>query len=113
MYCDNLGLVFKVNYHLSFRLALAQAALHSKYDVLIAIHKLLKDFPELPDIRHHVKGHQDNDIDYCDLPLLAQLNCDANVLATHELREYPVTCDHVPLLPSAKVQLTIAGRTVS
>jgi hypothetical protein len=45
--------------------------------------------------------------------LLAQLNCDADVLATNELQNYPTTCIHVPLLPPAAVQITIGGTTVT
>jgi exonuclease III len=112
MYCDNLGLVSKTNKLLSFRLAPTQAALHSEYDVLVTIHDLLKSLPHLP-IINHVKGHQDAKVAYQDLPLPAQLNCDADVLATAELRQFPTTCTHVPLLPSAKVQLSLGGVTVT
>jgi hypothetical protein len=89
-----------------------QAALHSEFDVLATIHDLLKDF-SIPPTISHVKGHQDNNKLYEDLPLPAQLNSDANVLATHELQNYPTTCIHVPLLPPVSVQLTIGGTTVT
>jgi hypothetical protein len=87
-----------------------QAALHSKFDVLTTIHDLLKDF-SIPLTISHVKGHQDNNKPYEDLPLPAQLNCDTDVLATHELQNYSTTCIHVPLLPPASVQVTIEGGT--
>jgi hypothetical protein len=112
MYCDNLGLVTKVSKLLSFRLAPTQAALHSEFDVLATIHDLLRDFSLTPTIVH-VKGHQDNHKPYEDLSLPAQLNCDADVLATNELLNYPTTCIHVPLLPPAIVQLTIGGTTIT
>jgi hypothetical protein len=112
MFCDNLGLVTKVNKLFQFRLAPAQAALHSEYDVLATIRELLSDFVNLPSIAH-VKGHQDNKVAYANLPLPAQLNCDADVLATHELFQFPTTCEHVPLLPAAQAQLSIGGRTVT
>jgi hypothetical protein len=97
---------------LTFRLAPVQAALHSEYDALSMIYDLLRDLPAQPTISH-VKGHQDDELEYADLPLPAQLNVDADVLATHELSEYPTSCEHVPLLPSAQVQLSIAGRTIT
>jgi hypothetical protein len=112
MYCDNLGLVTKVNKLFAFRLAPAQAALHSEYDVLATIKDLLTDFTSLPIIAH-VKGHQDKKVAYANIPLPAQLNCDADVLATHELFHHPTTCEQVPLLPAAQAQLTIGGRTVT
>jgi hypothetical protein len=110
MYCDNLGLVTKVNKLLSFQLAPTQAVLHSEFYVLATIHDLLRDFSLTPAISH-VKGHQDNHKPYEDLSLPAQLNYDADVLATGELQNYPATCIHVPLLPPAIVKLTIGGTT--
>jgi hypothetical protein len=124
MYCNNLGLVTKVNKLLSFRLAPTQTALHSEFDVLATIHfhsefdvlatihDLLRDCSLTPNIGH-VKGHQDDHKPYEDLSLPAQLNCDADVLATDELLNYPTTCIYVPLLPPAIVQLTIGGTTVT
>jgi hypothetical protein len=95
----------------SFRLASESAALHSEFDVLATIHSLIKGLSHPPVIAH-VKGHQDNAIPYHKLPLPAQLNCDADLLATRELEEYAMTCEHVPLLPTTKVQLSLGGRTV-
>jgi hypothetical protein len=112
MYCNNLGLVTKVNKLLSFRLASTQAALHSEFNVLATIHNLLKDF-SLPPTISHVKGHQDNHKPYEDLSLLAHFNCDADVLATNKLQNYPATCINMPPLPLATVQITIGGTTVS
>jgi hypothetical protein len=112
IYCDNLGLIKKVNRLLTFRLATTQAALHSEYDMLATIHKLLGDLPITPTI-DHVKGHQDDKVPYAALPLPAQLNVDADVLAIHELLYYPTQCTHVSLLPAAQVQLNVAGRTIT
>ena len=112
MYGDNLGLVIKVNKLLSFRLAPTQATLHSNIDLLATIHVLLKDFLLPPEIQH-AEGHQDNHKAYEDLPLPAQLNCDADVLTPDEWTNFQTACTHVPLLPPAKVQLTIDGTTVT
>ncbi len=112
MFCDNKGLVKKINKLCSFRLAPSTASLHSEYDVIAMIHDLIKDMPISP-IISHVKRHQDDHSDYYNLPRPAQLNCDADVLATRELKEYPTTCNLVPLLPAAKVQLSLCGRTVT
>jgi hypothetical protein len=89
-----------------------QAALHSKFDVLATIHHLLSDF-SLPPSISHVKGHQEYHKPYEDLSLPGQLNCDAVVLATNELQNYPTTCIRVPLLPPAIVQITIGRTTVT
>jgi hypothetical protein len=112
MYCNNLGLVAKVNKLLSFGSATTQAALHSEFDMLATIHDLLRDVSISPTVSH-VKGHQDDHKPYEDPSLPAQLNCDADVLATNELQNYPTTCIHVPLLPPATVQITIGGTTIT
>jgi hypothetical protein len=67
----------------------------------------------LPPSINHVKGHQDDTANYHDLPLPTQLNCDADALATCELLEYPTLYKHVPLLPAAKVQLSLGRQTVT
>jgi hypothetical protein len=53
----------------------------------------------------HVKGHQDDKVSYDELSLPAQLNVDADALATNALFYYPTPCKHIPLLPAAQVQL--------
>jgi BarA-like signal transduction histidine kinase len=111
-YCDNQGLVKKINQLCLFRLASASSALRSEYDILTTIHSLLAGLQAPPSIEH-VKGHQDDKVTYYKLPLPTQLSCDANVLATQELQEYPTACKHKPLLPAAKVQLSIGGRTIT
>jgi hypothetical protein len=88
----------KVNKLLSFRLASTQAALHSEFDVLATIHKLRLDFPLPPEILH-VKGHQEDYVAYKDLSLPAQLNCDADVLATDELKTCQQPAPTCPFFP--------------
>ncbi len=38
-------------------------------------------FPQLPDLQH-VYGHRDSELAYADLPLDAQMNIEADTLAT-------------------------------
>ena len=61
----------------------------------------------------HVKGHQDGKLPCKELSLPAQLNCDADVLATDKLFQFPTTYTHIPLLPPAKVQLSLGGITIT
>jgi len=61
-----------------------------------------------------VKGHQDNDKPYEDLPLRAQLNCDADSIANAFIEGYPDhPYSHVPLLPTSGVQLNLPVGTVT
>jgi hypothetical protein len=60
-----------------------------------------------------VYGHQDLEVDYADLPLDAQMNYQADALATMELDEYS-TCQHsVPFDPESRVMLWIDGISVT
>jgi hypothetical protein len=104
LYCNNLGLVRKLNYFFTYRLATIKCVLHSEY--------LLQEYLVTPKILH-VKGHQDHKTPYRNLPLPAQLNCDADSLATTELSLLPNLIKPVPLFPSDKVQLLISGKSVT
>jgi hypothetical protein len=112
LYCNNLGLLRKLNYFFTYRLAPIKCVLHSEYDVLAQSYLLLQEYLVMPKILH-VKGHQDDKTPYCNLTLPAQLNCDAGSLATTELRSLPNLIKRVPIFPSAKVQLLISGKSVT
>jgi hypothetical protein len=60
LYCDNLGLVRKLNYFFTYRLAPIKCVLHSKYDVLAQAFLLLQEYAITTEILR-VKGHQDDD----------------------------------------------------
>jgi hypothetical protein len=72
----------------------------------------LQEYTVTPEI-YHVKGHQDSKILYTRLPLPAQLNVDADRLATGELCDQPNLIHHVPLFPDSKVQLLLSGPSVT
>jgi hypothetical protein len=112
IYCDNLGLIKKVSCFFNYRLAKVKWVLHSEYDFLNQIFRLLQEYTVTPEV-NLVKGHQNNKIPYTSLPLPAQLNVDANGLATRELRDRPNLIYHVPLFPDSKVQLLLSGTSVT
>ena len=60
----------------------------------------------------HEKGHQDSKTKYKDLPLLGQLNVDADELATIALEEASIEFSS-PLLLNTKCHLIIQGRTIT
>lgn len=111
-HCDNSGFIKKMMRFRSFPIAPASSCLHSDWDLLISAHRLFCYFPELPSI-HHVKGHQDRTIPYEDLPLPAQMNIDADHLATSELLEFSRPQPTVPFDDTTLVQLSINGQTVT
>ena len=110
--CDNLGLIKKQASFRKFALAKYSATLHSEWDALISVFHLMNDFPEVPQLTH-ILGHQDNDFSYQDLPLDAQMNTQADALATMELEEYATPFHHVPFNPESRVMFSINGIAVT
>ena len=60
--------------------------LSPEWDVVVGIQKLLQDMPGLK--LEHIKGHQDSTRAYERLPILAQLNVDADALANQYQRDH-------------------------
>ncbi len=61
----------------------------------------------------HVRGHQDDDTAYVDLPLPAQLNVDADLLASEYEFKMSQCPTRVPLITGNTVQLHHRGRTIT
>jgi hypothetical protein len=109
---DNQGLLKKQASFCKFALARFSSALHSEWDALISVYNLMDRFPKLPFLKH-VLGHQDLELDYSDLPLDAQMNTQADSLATMELNEFSTPMLSVPFDPESKVMFSIDGITVT
>jgi hypothetical protein len=77
-----------------------------KWDTLISVFHLMDKFPELPKLQH-ILGHQDDDLSYQNLPLDAQMNTQADTLATMELDEYATPFHHVPFNPESRAMFSI------
>jgi hypothetical protein len=89
------------------------ATLAPNWDVLNEIRHSLHDLTFRPTFQH-IKGHQDRDTpSYDNLPLLAQLNVDADTAAGNFQSQHGCHCPHVPLLPHAGAQLQIADATIT
>ena len=85
----------------------------SEWDVLYALHRTIKTFPATISVEW-VASHQDDDpnVNISDLPLGAQLNIEADKLATtglHESKMKPI----VPLDPSSEVMFHFRDRTIT
>jgi hypothetical protein len=84
----------------------------TRASILSTVHILHHEFPDPPRL-HHVKGHQDNDIFYEDLPLPAPLNVEADALATRAMEELGSVKPIVPFDPLSKAMVQVAGRSVT
>ena len=76
-------------------------------DVLQALHNTLLSLQTYPTIKH-VKSHQDDDKPVEELPLSAQLNVEADAMATEGLR-WACPTPHVTFDPTSQVMLAVAG----
>lgn len=92
----------------------ANATLAAEWDIVNEIVVNLRLLEHPPEIRH-IKGHQDQHKPYDQLPLHAQLNCDADTLANESLRlrDPRLDCSRVPLLPHAGAQLHLPQGTIT
>ena len=112
VYCDNSGFIKKIAKYRSFELALCAGNLDAEWDLLVSVMQLLSLFPDPPKVQH-IKGHQDRHKCYDDLNLIAQMNVDADKLATIELAEFGTIQSAVPFDPVCQVLLHIGGRAVT
>ena len=89
IYCDNEGLVTTSTMISSYKHIYPNLTVDSKWDAIAQINDILKQLtPQQPRILH-VLGHQDERNPYEELSLPAQLNCDANNLASKYLVAHP------------------------
>jgi exonuclease III len=85
--------------------------LSPEWDVVIGIQQLLQEMPGLK--LEHIKGHQDRDCEYHRLPLLAQLNVDADALANRYQRDHGLHRPEVLLTRWAGAHLVLPSGTVT
>jgi hypothetical protein len=77
--------------------------LSPEWDLVSNILSILKTFPGL--YLQYVRGHQDKKVAYAQLPLLAQLNVDADAMATRYQRQHTQAYTQVLLTATAGVHL--------
>jgi hypothetical protein len=87
-------------------------ALLSEWDILSMILEFLNKLPSVPLVQHF-DGHQDNDQPVHLLLFPAQLNCEADDIATSALKAIPSPIPIVPVFPSAVCQLDVRDETIT
>ena len=78
LYCDNQGLVKRINKLMTYPTIFPNSTMEPEWDCLAQILDSLKFLQHHAPSIHHVKGHQDEETPYEQLPLNAQVNCDAD-----------------------------------
>ena len=115
LHCDNISMVKRSSATIDLTRVYPNSTLDSDWDILAEIWNTMDQLGDdaKPSICH-IKGHQDDDTDYWNLPLAAQLNVDADRLADQYLELEPFhPYEQVVLLPTSNVQLNILGGTVT
>ena len=111
IWCDNLSVVKTVNRLISTsRPEFPNETLRPSWDILQAIRKNFKLHPHLTLL--HVKGHQDDLSDQNDLPFPAQLNVQADLLATEFQQATAHVTDQGPMIPGTGCHLLIENQFI-
>ena len=110
-YCDNEGLLKKLEVFRKYENAMTATCLHSEWDIISAIHTLHSSFPWRPHL-YHVKGHQDDHSPLEELDLPTIMNIEADALATLALQNgssQPI----VPFDPATGAMLSINNHAIT
>ena len=87
--CDNQGVVTTITKLLSYPSIYPNTTMAAEWDCMAQILETRQYLGPLFPTVEHVKGHQDENTPYEELPLLAQLNCNADAHANTFLRNHP------------------------
>ena len=108
---DNQGVITSMKEMQERVKEVPQNCFKAKWDILIEVKNTMKMLGVQLNTKHE-KGHQDSKTKHKDLPLLRQLNVDADKLATQALDEASIEkCS--PIMPNTKCHLIIQGRTIT
>ena len=87
-------------------------AINTNWDILQNIISSLAQFQHRPSLRH-VKGHQDSQVSYTLLSLLAKLNIDANRLASRYQAPSDLHFNIVLAITGCNAYVSIKGNTIT
>jgi hypothetical protein len=109
---DNDPLIQRIATTRPYTQCFPNSTLEADWDVVHMIVRTLQDLPCIIRVTH-VKGHQDDHKDYEDLPLDAQLNCDADHEAVQHQTIHATYRPRVPRIVLNTAQLHILGATIN
>jgi hypothetical protein len=112
VYSNNEGLTKRISAMQTWSTHYPSTALLSEWDIMSVILAFIKKLPSVPVVKH-VDGHQDDNNLVHLLLLPAQLNCEADALATAALELIPSPIPIVPVFPSAVCQLDVRDSTIT
>ena len=112
--CDNLGLIKSVTKLRDYPTIYPNTTLEAEWDCLAQILVTSRELGAKTPTIDHIKGHQDERAPYKELPLLAQLNCDADSFANTFLQTH-MDLDHtrVHQFPAGECVLQLKKGTIT
>jgi hypothetical protein len=111
-YCDNSSLLKRITRNQERSWTNPTTCLASDFDLESGIIALLDDLPFTLQFIH-VKSHQDNHIEVHLLTWDAQMNVQADHLATDYLENYSDPSKIIPFIPPSQASLNIGGETIT
>jgi hypothetical protein len=108
---DNSGLIDRNHEQTKVRYPVPNQTFQSDWDVVEAIVTNVAR-AGINVIYKHVKGHQDKEKAYDDLPFLAQLNVDADKYAGEYQRQHGTYQPIIPLSPTRPIAIDLDGKTI-
>ena len=87
--CDNKSLIETVSKVMTYPHIYPNTTMDAEWDCIAQIVTTMKTFDDRTPTIDHVKGHQDDRTPYEELPLSAQLNCDADSYANLYIQRNP------------------------
>jgi hypothetical protein len=112
--CDNQSLVTKINKVKDYSTIYPNVTMDAEWDCIAQIRTTMKALGKLAPSISHILGHQDQKIPYEQLPLDAQLNCDADVAASQYLQMQPLLDhSHAHTFPEGHCQLILHSGSIT
>ena len=112
IYSDSESMLKTIQQRLEWTVDYPYTTMSPDWDLHQAITTTLRLFPNLPHCQH-VKGHQDRFFAFDDLPLPAQLNVEADELASQFVYPPDLPSTIVPLIAGTVAQLHCATGTIT
>ena len=114
LYCDNEGLVTTISTMQKFAYVFPNIKVTPEWDCIAQILHTLQQLNHSKPTLLHIMGHQDEKTPYKELDLSAQLNCDADFLASQYLTDNPdINHTHATLFPQAECALHLPVGTIT
>ena len=111
---NNQGLISTINNLCTYPTIFPNTTMGAEWDCIAQILHSIQELDTLSPTIEHIKGHQDDKEPYEELPLLVQLNCDADAYANLYLQDHPdISHRTVHQFPAGECVLQLQQGTIT